>query len=202
MKLPVQAVSTGVVRHRRGRDIRSGRRERKRQDDGRSMPASPDRADLGLGRVQGHRHRRPEPQADATDATADADRVPGSAGVARPASDGRLRDRGAAADPEGRRRSPSQGRRTARTGRAVARSRRTIPARVLRRAAPTGGDRTSARPRPRVHRARRAGVRARRRASRPALSTCSRTCRSGWDSAISSSLTTCRSCATSATVWR
>ena len=172
LKETVQAVSGVSFMVKPGQTLGSGGGVGFGQVHRWSLRAALAPADLGIGEVQGHGAHRDGRRRPPTSAPRDADRVPGSVRVARPSYDGRFRDQRAArhsqggGEPQGRRGS------VARAGWVGPRSCEALPARVLRRSAPTHRRRPRARARPRADRARRAGLGARRLESRPASSTC------------------------------
>ena len=165
-----------LVPRRSRRDAGSGGRVGQWQDHRRALPAAPDRAHVRVGSFRGHRADHARPQRHAAQAARHADRVPGSAGLARPASDGRVGDRRAAAGAEDRGRPRRACRRAARPRRAShpitpAASRTSSPAvSASASASPARSpcDRSSSCSTSRCRRS--------TSASRPASSTCCRTC--------------------------
>ncbi len=118
----------------------------------------------GSVKFEGHGADRARPRGDAPDAPRDADRLPGSVLVARPADD-RRRHRRRAADRARDRHAPRPRRphpRPARRRRLRPGLHEPLPARVLGRPAAADRDRARARAQPEADRLRRAGLGARR----------------------------------------
>ena len=166
---------------RAGRDARARRRVGLRQVHHRARRAaaasSPRRASVLF---EGQELTTLSSPADAPGAAGPADRVPGPVRLAQPAHAGqrhRSPSRCGSIDLYDKRRPRTGSRELLAHRRAQPGARQPLPARVLRRPAPAHRHRPGPRPRPEGDRARRAGVRARRVASRPASSTCSRTSR-------------------------
>src|ERR1035438_7934224 len=151
-----------LVHGPRGGDIRPGGRVGLREDHDRAHGRRPGEADLRLRTAERHRHLRIAPVRAASPPPRPPDDVPGSVLLARPADAGGRDHRRAAGHPargqqEG---AAAAGVRTARRGRAAPQRRRTLPARVFRRAAAADRAGPRADPESPGHRGRRAGERA------------------------------------------
>ena len=134
-----------VVRRSTGHRTGPRRREWLGQVDGRAVRVAAARAHGRLGAFRGPGAHRNAAQGTPKAPARVPDGVPGPLRVVGPAHDGRRRDRGAVADPQGAGRSRRSGRGVARPRRALARPRPAVPARILRRSAPTCRDRAGPR---------------------------------------------------------
>ena len=147
-----------------GETLGSGRRDRVRQEHARARRDAALRADRRQDLVRRTGHHAGQGRRAPGAAPRHADGVPGSVRVAEPAQDGRVDHRRALAPaqdgPEGQ--DQARGAGADATRRAEPRALQPLPARVLRRPAPTHRRRPRARAQAEADRVRRAGVGARR----------------------------------------